>query len=39
MSIIPAHGRLRQDDHEFKASLSNIARLSQKKKNNNKRIA
>jgi hypothetical protein len=26
MSIIPAHGRLRQEDHEFEASLDFIAR-------------
>jgi hypothetical protein len=30
--VIPAFGRLRQEDHEFKASLGHIARLCLKKK-------
>lgn len=31
MSVIPAVGRLRQDDAEFKASIGNIARRRFKK--------
>jgi hypothetical protein len=30
MPVIPAFGRLRQEDHEFEGSLVYIARLSQK---------
>jgi hypothetical protein len=34
--VIPAFGRLRQEDHEFKASLGHIARLCLKKKDKKK---
>jgi hypothetical protein len=34
MSIIPAPGRLRQEDHEFKTSLSYIEDTASRKKKN-----
>jgi hypothetical protein len=38
MPLIPVPRRLRQEDHEFDTSLSNIARPSQKKKKKDHRL-
>jgi hypothetical protein len=37
MQVIPALGRLRQEDHKFEVSLGYVVRLCLKKTNNNKK--